>query len=98
MEPRHFIKMFAGNMVVLNGGKGSGFKNSTEEDVTDDNKVKLFRVQTATGKEDTRAVQVSAEDGVSSEDAFILSDGESIVIWGGGEREGREEEVQQAVR
>ena len=98
MEPRHFIKMFGGNMVVLNGGKGSGFRNSTEEDVTDDNKIKLFRVQTYAGKEDTRAVQVRAEDGVSSEDAFILSDGESIVIWGGGEREGREEEVQQAVR
>lgn len=98
MEPRHFIKMFGGNMVVLNGGKGSGFRNSTEEDVTDDNKIKLFRVQTATGEEDTRAVQVSAEAGVSSEDAFILSDGESLVIWTGGEREGREEEVQQAVR
>ena len=98
MEPRHFIKMFGGKMVVLNGGKGSGFRNSTEEDVTDDNKVKLFRVQTATGEADTRAVQMSPEAGVSSEDAFVLSDGESLVIWGGGEREGRQEEVEQAVR
>lgn len=97
-EPRHFIKMFAGNMVVLNGGKGSGFRNSTEEDVTDDNKVKLFRVQTATGKEDTRAVQVSGEAGISSQDAFILSDGESLLIWTGEEREGRQEEVEQATR
>ena len=90
--------MFAGNMVVLNGGKGSGFRNSTEEDVTDDNKVKLFRVQTATGKEDTRAVQVSGEAGISSQDAFILSDGESLLIWTGEEREGRQEEVEQATR
>ena len=90
--------MFAGNMVVLNGGKGSGFRNSTEEDVTDDNKVKLFRVQTATGKEDTRAVQVSVEAGISSQDAFILSDGESLLIWTGEEREGRQEEVEQATR
>lgn len=85
-------------MVVLNGGKGSGFRNSTEEDVTDDNKVKLFRVQTATGKEDTRAVQVSVEAGISSQDAFILSDGESLLIWTGEEREGRQEEVEQATR
>ena len=85
-------------MVVLNGGKGSGFRNSTEEDVTDDNKVKLFRVQTATGKEDTRAVQVSGEAGISSQDAFILSDGESLLIWTGEEREGRQEEVEQATR
>ena len=90
--------MFAGNMVVLNGGKGSGFRNSTEEDVTDDNKVKLFRVQTATGKEDTRAVQVSGEAGISSQDAFILSDGESLLIWTGEEREGRQEEVEQPLR
>ena len=41
---------------------------------------------------------MDAEAGVSSEDAFVLSDGESLVIWGGGEREGRQEEVEQAVR
>ena len=98
MEPRHFIKMFGGKMVVLNGGKGSGFRNVTEEDATDDNKLKLFRVQTATGEEDTRAVQVSAEAGLSSEDVFILSDGASLVIWTGDEREEKQEEVEQASR
>ena len=41
---------------------------------------------------------MSAEAGVSSQDAFILSDGESLVIWAGEEREGRQEEVEQATR
>ena len=58
-EPRHFIKMFGGELVILNGGKGSGFKNVNQEDEVDDSVIKLFKVQCVSGKEDTRAVQVT---------------------------------------
>ena len=57
-EPRHFIKMFGGDLVILKGGKGSGFRNVNQEDEVDDSSVKLFKVQSVSGKEDTRAVQV----------------------------------------
>ena len=57
-EPRHFIKMFGGDLVILNGGKGSGFRNVNQEDEVDQSVTKLFKVQSVSGKDDTRAVQV----------------------------------------
>jgi len=99
MEPRHFIKMFGGNLVVINGGKGSGFRNSSQADEEDDSSVKLFQVQTATGQDDSRAIQVDpAEDGVISDDVYILSSSGSVIIWGGEEREEMQEETDQAIR
>ena len=35
-EPRHFLKMFNGKMVVFSGGKASGFKNITDHDTYDE--------------------------------------------------------------
>ena len=43
---------------MLKGGKGSGFKNVHQDDDNDDDPIKLFRVQSATGDNDARAMQV----------------------------------------
>merc|ERR1719270_812633 len=44
-EPRHFLKMFNGKMVVFSGGKASGFKNITDHDTYDADGTRLFRVR-----------------------------------------------------
>lgn len=97
-EPRHFIKMFGGNLLVLKGGKGSGFKNVHQDDDNDDDPIKLFRVQSATGDNDARAMQVTVEDGVYSDDAYILASPDNLVIWSGVQRENMQEETDQAKR
>merc|ERR1712013_604124 len=35
-EPRHFIKMFGGSMVVFSGGKASGFNNVHDREEKDE--------------------------------------------------------------
>jgi hypothetical protein len=40
-EPVHFRSLFKGAMLIHEGGKASGFKNSTEEDKYDDDGVSL---------------------------------------------------------
>merc|ERR1719192_2371770 len=57
-EPRHFIKMFGGKMVVFSGGKASGFKNVHERDDYDTDGTMLFKVRCASGESDARATQV----------------------------------------
>jgi hypothetical protein len=44
-EPAHFRQIFKGRMIVHEGGKASGFKNSTEEDTIDTDGVALFHVK-----------------------------------------------------
>ena len=47
-EPAHFRQIFKGHMIVHEGGKASGFKNSTEEDTIDTDGVALFHVKVST--------------------------------------------------
>jgi len=72
-EPRHFIKMFAGNLVTFTGGKASGFKNVHEHDTYDVDGTRLFRVR-GTCDEDVRAVQIQPETAASldTDDVFVL--------------------------
>ena len=71
-EPRHFIKMFGGKMVVFSGGKASGFRNVHDHDTYDADGTRMFRVR-GTCAEDVRATQVpEAAASLNSEDVFIL--------------------------
>ncbi len=82
-EPRHFIKMFGGKMVVFSGGKASGFKNVHDRDCYDEDGTRLFRVR-GTGKDDVRATQVAEEAGaLNSEDVYVLETKENTWIWAG---------------
>ena len=82
-EPRHFLKMFGGQMVVLAGGKASGFKNAGENDTYDVDGTRLFRVR-GTTSEDARAVQVKEiSSSLNSEDVFILESPSATWIWVG---------------
>eukprot|EP00090_Calanus_glacialis_P016248 TRINITY_DN2546_c0_g1_i5.p1 TRINITY_DN2546_c0_g1~~TRINITY_DN2546_c0_g1_i5.p1 ORF type:complete len:714 (-),score=245.21 TRINITY_DN2546_c0_g1_i5:95-2236(-) len=96
-EPRHFIKMFGGSMVVFSGGKASGFNNVHDRDEYDEDGVRMFRVRCASGESDARATQVEENaSSLDSSDVFILETPSKTWIWSG--QECVDEEVDQAVR
>jgi len=96
-EPRHFIKMFAGKMVVFSGGKASGFNNVHERDDYDTDGTMLFKVRCASGESDARATQVEEVGAsLSSDDVFVLETPGGTYIWVG--QDCCEEEESQAVR
>ena len=43
-EPRHFLKMFKGKMIIFSGGHASGFRNVHDYDSYDLDGTRLFRV------------------------------------------------------
>jgi len=95
-EPRHFLNMFNGNLVVFAGGKASGFNNVNERDEYDEDGTRLFRVRSlsADGR-DARAVQVEEKfSSLASDDVFLLETKDSAWIWKG--KESSEEEVEAA--
>ena len=83
-EPRHFIKMFGGRMIVFSGGKASGFKNMDDYDTYDKDGTRLFRVR-GTCTEDVMTTQIQPEQASSlySEDVFILETPSNTWIWAG---------------
>lgn len=96
-EPRHFIKMFGGNMIVFAGGKASGFNNVKDRDEYDVDGVRMFRVRNTCGEADARATQVpETADALASDDVFLLETPDNCWIWAG--QESVEEEVEQAKR
>jgi len=96
-EPRHFIKMFGGSMVIFSGGKASGFNNVHDRDEYDEDGVRMFRVRCASGESDARATQVDENaSSLDSSDVFILETPSKTWIWSG--QACVEEEVEQAVR
>lgn len=97
-EPRHFLKMFGGDLVVFSGGKGSGFNNTRERDEYDEDGTRMFRVRGA-GPDgvDSRAVQVVEEaNSLASDDVFILETPTDTWIWCG--QDSSPGEVEQATR
>lgn len=82
-EPAHFLTLFKGKMVVHEGGKASGFKNSTEVDSYDTDGVSLFHVKGTTAL-NTRAIQVAEKaESLNSGDCFILLTEPTIYVWEG---------------
>jgi len=84
-EPRHFIKMFGGSLIIFSGGKASGFKNVHDNDTYDVDGTRLFRVR-GTSDQDVRAVQVQPEKAASldTDDVFILEHKtENLWVWVG---------------
>lgn len=82
-EPLHFRQLFRGRMVVHQGGKASGFKNSTEEDHYDDDGVSLFHVRGTTELNTfaTQTEEVAAS--LNSTDCFVLVTPATVFSWNG---------------
>ena len=82
-EPSHFCALFKGKMVIHDGGKASGFKNSDQKDESDDDGVSLFHVR-GTSERDTRAVQMpEVAASLNSGDCFVLLTPGKIFSWNG---------------
>ena len=85
-EPRHFIKMFGGKMLVFSGGRASGFKNIKDHDTYDKDGTRLFRVR-GTCPEDVMTTQMQPETAstLDSDDVFVLETPQNTWIWTGKE-------------
>jgi hypothetical protein len=91
-EPAHFRTIFGGKMLVHKGGKASGFKNTTEVDVVDDDGVSLYHIK-GSDATDTYGIQVDEVAGkLNSGDCFVLLSPATMYIWqGGGSNETEQE-------
>ncbi|XP_043231957.1 gelsolin, cytoplasmic-like [Amphibalanus amphitrite] len=84
-EPRHFLTLFKGKMIVFMGGHASGFKNIHDHDTYDVDGTRLFHV-CGTSEVDTRAVQVPEETkSLNDDDVFVLETPKQTFIWYGKE-------------
>lgn len=93
-EPRHFIRMFGGNMIVYTGGKASGFRNVHDHDTFDTDGTMLFRVR-GLKDDDVRVEQIQPEAASSlhAEDVFILESPSKTWIWQGSGSTDQEKEA-----
>ena len=82
-EPSHFCSLFKGEMVIHDGGKASGFKNSAQVDEADDDGVSLFHIR-GTNNQNTHAVQIAeVTASLNSGDCFVLLIEGKIFSWNG---------------
>eukprot|EP00003_Mantamonas_plastica_P001333 TRINITY_DN1095_c0_g5_i1.p1 TRINITY_DN1095_c0_g5~~TRINITY_DN1095_c0_g5_i1.p1 ORF type:complete len:833 (-),score=276.14 TRINITY_DN1095_c0_g5_i1:45-2471(-) len=82
-EPRHFLEMFRGKMIVHQGGKASAFANSNDTDSYDTDGISLFHVK-GTNEYDTRAIQVEERAAcLNSGDCFVLLTPNTMYVWQG---------------
>jgi len=82
-EPRHFLMLWKGKMVVFLGGHASGFRNVHDMDTYDADGTRLFHVR-GTCEADTRAVQVAeVAASLSPDDVFVLETPSATYIWQG---------------
>ena len=82
-EPNHFRQLFKGKMIVHEGGKASGFKNSTEGDSFDDDGISLFHVK-GTNALNVFGLQVSeVPAALNSQDCFVLVTPTTMYSWMG---------------
>ncbi|XP_063233933.1 gelsolin, cytoplasmic isoform X2 [Bacillus rossius redtenbacheri] len=80
-EPRHFLRIFKGKMIIFMGGKASGFRNLKDHDTYDVDGTRLFHVE-GTCPDDVRAVQVpEVAASLNSDDVFVLETPGTTYLW-----------------
>lgn len=86
-EPRHFLAMFKGKVVIYEGGTSrSGGQSKADE-------IRLFQVRGKT-KYDTKAIEVPAKAGsLNSNDVFVLAAPRECYMWAGKGASGDEREM-----
>jgi villin 1/advillin len=82
-EPNHFVSLFKGKLIIRSGGKASGFKNKNDHDTYNTSGTSLFSVR-GSNQFNTRAVEVESKAAsLNSDDAFVLSTPNSVMVWYG---------------
>ncbi|XP_077974564.1 villin-1-like [Styela clava] len=86
-EPRHFLAMFKGKVIIYEGGTSRAGGQSKAADV------RLFQVHGKT-KFDTKAIEVAAKAGsLNSNDVFVLVAPQNMFMWSGKGASGDEREM-----
>ncbi|XP_022914908.1 gelsolin, cytoplasmic [Onthophagus taurus] len=84
-EPKHFLHIFKGKLIIFMGGHESGFKNIKEHDTYVENETRLYKIR-GTSDVDVRAVQLPANSSsLESDDVFIVENDANTWIWYGKE-------------
>lgn len=82
-EPRHFLKIFEGKMIVFHGGHAASYNTIQDNDTYDVEGTRLFRVR-GTCIEDVRAEQLPlAAASLASDDSYVLETPDHTYIWSG---------------
>lgn len=94
-ETDHFLLLFDGQMVVLQGGIKSGFRNHEER--VRSGKQRLFRVR-GRNENNTKAIEVDVRaSSLNSNDCFVLDSPKGCFIWFGKNCSGDEQELARSV-
>lgn len=84
-EPRHFLSIFKGKMIVYLGGHHSGFRNVHDRDSYSREGARLFQVR-GTCSDDVRVHEVPPRtEHLNSDDAFVLETPARVYVWFGQE-------------
>ncbi|XP_067824462.1 advillin [Heptranchias perlo] len=90
-EPRHFLAIFKGKLIIYEGGTGRGGKKTEEPPV------RLFQVR-GTDELNTKATEVPARaSSLNSNDIFVLKTEQTSYLWCGKGCSGDEREMAKAV-
>ncbi|KAK3752621.1 hypothetical protein QZH41_018816, partial [Actinostola sp. cb2023] len=82
-EPEHFLRIFRGRLIILDGGKGAGFRAGCEDDTYDYEGKRLFHVK-GTNDLNARAIQVPRRGAsLNSGDVIVLETPKRIYMWRG---------------
>lgn len=82
-EPEHFLRMFRGRFIILEGGKGAGFRAGSEDDTYDKEGKRMFHVR-GTSDMNAKAIQVPRRSAsLNSGDMFVLETPNLAYLWRG---------------
>eukprot|EP00466_Bigelowiella_natans_P006920 jgi/Bigna1/86413/estExt_fgenesh1_pg.C_100194 len=82
-EPKHFMAIFGGKMVIRNGGHASAFKNRNDQDKYDTDGTEMYHVKSQ-GASYTRTIQCEEKaSALNSGDCFVLLTPKQMYIWQG---------------
>ncbi|XP_073253861.1 gelsolin, cytoplasmic-like [Porites lutea] len=82
-EPEHFLRMFRGRFIILEGGKGAGFRAGSEDDTYDKEGKRMFHVR-GTSDMNAKAIQVPRRAAsLNSGDMFVLETPNLAYLWRG---------------
>ncbi|VVC98888.1 unnamed protein product [Leptidea sinapis] len=93
-EPKHFLKIFKGNLGILYGSEDNDYKPENYNKSYDDNGVRLFRVEGTDIGVDMRITQVpETVDTLEDDDVYVLETPDFIFVWNGKESNTKEKEA-----
>ncbi|XP_072947021.1 gelsolin-like [Epargyreus clarus] len=93
-EPKHFLSIFKGNLIILFGSKDNEYKAENSRNSYEDDGIRLFRVEGTELGVDMRAIQVpETADVLEDDDVFVLETPDVVYVRNGKESDSKENEA-----